>query len=287
MNKIFLTFADSRLKKSLARIAQEAAEMDVYSSVLTLTESDLSTAFRERFKDKLSSSVRGYGYWCWKPQIIKQILEGMEEGDLLHYCDVGCHLNADGKGRLLEYFEILSKDSIGLIAFQAKTPSPPFEYDGRTLLDLKDKLWIKGDLFDYFGVRDRLDITDTQSIGAGILFLRKTKATMDLIDQWLNVYNTSFDLADDSPSLSPNLNGFIEHRHDQSIFSILCKLRSVETISAYEYWYPSSSNISKPDWKALKNYPIWAMRNKDFGLIGNTKIWLKSKYNSLYKKFVL
>ena len=287
MNKIFLTFADSRLKKSLARIAQEATEMGVYSSVLTLNESDLSPMFIDRFKDRLKSSVRGYGYWCWKPQIIKQTLESMEDGDLLHYCDVGCHLNIGGKGRLLEYFQILSKDSLGLLAFQAKIPSTPFEYDGRSLLDLKDRLWIKGDLLDYFGVRNRADVIDTQSIGAGILFLRKTKATMEIIDQWLNVYNTSFSLVDDSPSLSPNLSEFIEHRHDQSIFSIICKLRGVETISAYEYWYPSRSNVSKPDWHALQNYPIWAMRNKDFGFIGNAIVWFNSKYNSLQKKLGL
>lgn len=261
--------------------------MGVYSSVLTLTESNLSPAFKECFKDKLKTSIRGFGYWCWKPQIIKQTLEGMEDGDLLHYCDVGCHLNLGGKGRLLDYFNILANDSIGLIAFQAKIPSTPFEYDGRDLLDLSDKNWIKGDLLDYFNIRHRLDVLDSQSIGAGIIFLKKTKATMEIIDQWLNVYNTSFGLADDSPSLSPNLNDFIEHRHDQSIFSVLCKLRGVETISAYEYWYPSRSDMSKPDWKALKDYPVWAMRNKDFGFMGNANMWFKSKCSALQKKLGL
>lgn len=284
MNKIFLTFADSRLKKSLTRVAQEATEMGIYSSVLTLTESDLSPTFIARFKDKLNSSVRGFGYWCWKPQIIKQTLEGMEDGDLLQYCDVGCHLNIGGKDRLLQYFDILAKDSIGLIAFQAKIPSAPFKYDGRPLLDLRDKFWIKGDLLDYFGVRNRLDVIDTQTIGAGILFLRKTKTAMEVIDEWLNVYDTNFSLVDDSPSLSQNLNNFIEHRHDQSIFSILCKLRGVETISAYEYWYPSKFDSTKSDWGALKNYPIWAMRNKDFGFMGNIKMWFRSKYIALIKK---
>ena len=33
---------------------------------------------------------------------------------------------------------------------------------------------------------------------------------------------------DDTPSQSPNLSGFIENRHDQSVFSILTKLRGID-----------------------------------------------------------
>jgi len=32
------------------------------------------------------------------------------------------------------------------------------------------------------------------------------------------------ELVDDSPSVLPNADGFIENRHDQSVFSLLCKM---------------------------------------------------------------
>jgi hypothetical protein len=284
MNKVFLTFADSRLKRSLKRIVQEAEDMGCYSSVIAFTEDDLAPEFRDTFKEKLKPSVRGFGYWCWKPQIIKQVLANLNEGDILHYCDVGCHLNLGGKKRLQEYFDITSQSVSGILAFQAKKPSDPFQYDGRPLLDLRDRLWIKGDLLDYFHVRDQVDVIETQSIGAGIFFIKKNDATMAMIDKWLKVYRSQFFLVDDSRSIAPNLDGFLENRHDQSIFSILCKLNQVETISAYEYWYPSRYNLSTPDWAALKDYPIWAIRDKDFGFIGNLQMWISAKFESLIKK---
>ena len=79
-----------------------------------------------------------------------------------------------------------------------------------------------------------------------------------------------FNLIDDTPSKSKNLKGFIEHRHDQAVFSILCKINSVDTLSAYEYWYPSKSK-GKPDWSILKDYPIHAKRDLDYGVIKNTQ----------------
>lgn len=287
MNKLFLTFADSRLKRSLIRIKQEARDMGCYSYIIAATENELTPEFRTHFKDKLKSSVRGFGYWCWKPQIIKQTLDAMNEGDILHYCDVGCHLNLGGKRRLQEYFEMTAKNTLGILAFQAKIPTYPFEYDGRNLLDLRDGLWTKGDLLDYFNVRDNLQITETQSIGSGIFFIKKNTATMKIIDQWLEIYKHHFSFVDDTESISPNLNGFIENRHDQSIFSILCKLNKVETLSAYEYWYPTSYSLTNPDWGALKNYPIWAMRNKDFGLLGNIKVWCFAKLGGLRRRIRL
>jgi hypothetical protein len=71
-------------------------------------------------------------------------------------------------------------------------------------------------------------------------------------------------LIDDTPSSSPNKYGFIEHRHDQAIFSLLCIKYKVLTVSAYEYWYPKkgSLQIIAPDWAALKEFPIHAKRDK-------------------------
>ena len=39
----------------------------------------------------------------------------MNEGDIYHWCDVGCHLNKNGIPRLREYIEIVKKDNNGKI----------------------------------------------------------------------------------------------------------------------------------------------------------------------------
>lgn len=41
-------------------------------------------------------------------------------------------------------------------------------------------------------------------------------------------------MADDTPSVIKNLDGFVEHRHDQSIFSILSKLYNAKAIKNFE-----------------------------------------------------
>jgi hypothetical protein len=266
MKKIFLSFASSDLNKSLKRILLQANSLKIYDEVLVCTEFDLDESFKIKFSKYLQFGTRGYGFWSWKPQIILQTLNKMEEGDILQYTDAGCHLNINGLGRLNEYFEITKNSNSGILAFQAKTPEPPLPYDGRKLLDCIEYKWVKGDLLDYFDVRSKDSILKTQTITATTIFIKKTCKTIDLINVWLDVIKYDFRLIDDTKSISKNLDGFIEHRHDQAIFSILCKLNNIDTLSAYEYWYPSKMNKFKPDWKILSEYPILAKRDKVFDI---------------------
>jgi hypothetical protein len=268
MKKYFVSFASSNLKKSAKRIERQAAELCVFDGVYILDESDLTPDFTMRFKDYLKFDIRGYGYWCWKPQIILQILNKMRDGDILQYADVGCHLNINGLSRLEDYFKAAKDARTGILAFQAKPPECPFNYDGRNLLDLKDEKYIKGDVLEYFNVREIDEITKTQTIGAGVIFVRKCSDSMRIIQCWLDVIKTDFSLLDDTPSVTSNMPAFIEHRHDQALFSIICKLNFVETFSAYEYWYPRKNSLL-PDWKALVKFPIQARRDLDYGFCKN------------------
>ena len=263
---VFCTFADSRMKRSLKRIHGQAESIGVFGSIHVMDESDLNPKFRSRFKDQLRPSVRGYGYWVWKPQIMLQTFQHMNEGDVLQYCDAGCWINSKGKQRLLEYFAMAAES--GALAFQVKNT---FNDPALDTFSLPEYKWTKGDLFDYFAVRDTPEITNSQQIGATTMFLKKCQQSEKLLRRWLSTYEDDFSLADDSPSRSPNLDGFIEHRHDQSIFGILCKLSGVKTVSAFEYCYPSSAENTKPDWNKLEHYPIWAKRDKDLGLLGLAK----------------
>lgn len=260
------------MKKSLARIKSQAEEMGIYDEIITATEDDLDANFKENFKEKLKYNIRGFGYWCWKPQVILQTLNRMNDGDILQYTDAGCHLNPSGITRLKYYFDTCSNSEHGILAFQAKPPTFPLEYDGRKLLDLSERRWCKEDTFLHFGVENRKEITHTQSIGSGIFFIKKNAHTIRIIKKWLDVYYTHFELVDDTPSKSTNCGDFIEHRHDQSIFSIICKLEEVDTISAYEYWYPKK-NSDQPDWDILVNFPIHAKRDR--GLSTHHKLFLK------------
>lgn len=260
MQRSFLTFASTNMSASLLRVHNQAIAMGAYDSIMLTNERNLDYEFREQFSKYLKPEVRGFGYWSWKAQIILQTLRQMNEGELLQYTDAGCHLNPKGRKKLDEYFQRAQDGETGILAFQA---IPPAFHDNKVrLLDLKESKWCKGDLCDALEVRSNPSIMETQTIGAGIIFIRKCDRSMELIENWLNVYKRNFSLIDDSKSQSPNPQGFVEHRHDQSIFSILAKLNGVDTVSAYEYWYPDGKTPPGPDWEILAEYPIHAKRDK-------------------------
>lgn len=268
-----ISFADNRMRRSLIRLAKQAESMDVFNVIQMMTENDLPFDFVERFKDKLIPGSRGFGYWSWKPEVILMSLKKMNFGDSLVYVDAGCHLNIRGRKRLLEYFEILKEQATGIVAFQANSPSgenSSLLYDGRKLFDQPNQHWVKGDLIDYFKVRNNPSVLNDQAIGAGIILIRKCDKAISIIQEWQQIIRQDFTLLDDTPSVSPNLPGFIEHRHDQAIFTLLCLKHGVKTLSAYEYWYPAKGlGRFKPDWDALGEFPIHAMRDKDLGLVRN------------------
>ena len=268
-----LSFADSRMQRSLDRLARQAKSIKIFNDIYLFIENDLPVDFREYFKDKLIPGSRGYGYWSWKPEVMLMALDRIQEGDCLLYIDAGCHLNSLGKQRLLEYFKILEQEETGVVAFQAIQPSEDnssLVYDGRKLFDQSNYRWIKGDLFDYFGVKDSPSVVNDQAIGAGVIFIRKCDRAIRIIREWQQIIWHHFNLVDDTPSVSANLNGFIEHRHDQAIWTLLCLKHRVKTLSAYEYWYPmKNAKKLKPDWLALEKFPIHAKRDKDFGMLRN------------------
>jgi hypothetical protein len=93
---------------------------------------------------------------------------------------------------------------------------------------------------------------------------------MDFIRHWIRVFSEDFSMIDDSSSRSPNLEGFIEHRHDQSIYSILGKLLPISTISVFEFWFPQVDNCWIPDWDMVRDSPIQIRRDR--GLKGQNDL---------------
>ena len=261
--------------------------MGCFENIFTFNEDDISLEFRIKYQDYLSSDVRGYGYWCWKPECIKMALDVIPEGEFLLYIDAGCHLNKKGLMRLKDYFNLLAQTPNGILSFQAMTPTlgnSKIKYDGRKLFEQFNYQWIKGDLLEYFGVKNNPAYTHAQVIGAGIILVRKGVDSQQIINEWSSVIEANFSLIDDTPSSSPNMPGFIEHRHDQAIFSLLCIKHKVLTISAYEYWYPKrgKSQVMKPDWTALKEFPIHAKRDKENV---NILVFALRKARACIKKF--
>lgn len=251
----FLSFADSRLggmiRNPVKRIRHQAEAMDVFGDRIRVwTEFDLDADYRERMKEHLVPGSRGFGYWCWKPQIVLQVMREMREGDVVLYADIGCHLNPRGIKRLGEYHRMAKRH--GIVAFQARTKDDPPRHF------LVDGDWSKGDLLDFFGVRGNKDVTGTGQLGGGVFLVCKSRSTEDFFGKFAEIFAGHFELCDDSPSKAPNLPGFVENRHDQSVFSLLGKAHGVFSLSAHEY----DPMTPGGDWSCMAEYPVWSKHDK-------------------------
>jgi hypothetical protein len=272
--RVLVTFADNRMKAARRRLCRQAREMDVYTEIIGASEKDLDPQFRQRFREFLTPEHRGFGYFCWKPQIVLQTLERLNDGDQVHWIDSGCHLNPVGRQRLLEFFAMAGEAPSGIQGFECLPPNGSLVYRDRHFPDQGESRWTKGDLFDRLHVRERPEITSTQQLGATTFFVRKCPASMDFIRHWIGVFSEDFSMIDDRPSLSPNFEGFIEHRHDQSIYSILGKLLPISTISVFEFWFPQANNCWMPDWEMVRDSPIHIRRDR--GLKGESRFRIAS-----------
>ena len=219
MEKIYLcAFADSRMPQTLKRVGRQALESGFFKGIYLYNEHSLSESFQRQFARQLQWNIRGFGYWVWKPYIILETLNKIPNDAILLYMDAGCHLNPKGEALFKNFVDKVSTNDSGVLVAELTD-------------DCLESYYTKGDLLDYFCVRDREDITLTAQRAATTFFLRKEEKNLQLIRDWLSVFETDYHLIDDTPSVSPNMVGFIENRHDQSVFSILTKLRSVETFS--------------------------------------------------------
>lgn len=275
----FITFGDSSISRSKKRITKQALEMDVYDYIYGYDEKGLDQNFCQKFKLILNNNTKGYGYWIWKSQIIKQQLNKIEYGDIIHYADSGCHLNKMGRKRLLEYLEIVKTSFSGVLVFQPRD-HPADVLNAKKSYDWPVYKYTKVDLLDYFGVMNDVDLLKSQQIVATTLFLRKTKITEQLVEEWCHV-SQKINLIDDTRSARPQIEGFIDHRHDQSIFSLIVLKYLPDIISNYEIEYPDLNRDSKLDFRRIMDKPIHAKRDKGRSLI--EKIKLKMKNYLIYK----
>lgn len=264
MKRIFVTFADTRYIKSLERIKSETELFD-FDERYFLTEKDLPKDFFQNINPKIYR--RGYGYWTWKPYVVKSMLDKMKDGDVLVYSDAGTQYHITGKQRFEEYLLMLSVDK-PFVVFQQ-----PF----------LAKDWTKGDVFKYLCAEQWQVYAMQLQLWAGSFILLKTPNTVAVVDKWLDIVKNHIDLMTDKASESPNLVGFQEHRHDQSVFSILIHQMPHTEISWQEV--ESLDGI----WNGRDVYPIWAKRDKSFSFIGKIKKRLRLLLSypiGLYLKYI-
>jgi hypothetical protein len=158
----------------------------------------------------LFNRKRGYGYWNWKPYfILKRLLE-IDENDILCYND-SKYLWLTNVRKIEK--DILLDKNIGVYGNRPNSGSAI------------EKEWTKMDALVLMNIPANMfeNILNTGQVWAGFNLLRKSFISIRFIGEWLT-YVQDYRIVTDSPSIfGPENSSFREHRHDQSILSLLCK----------------------------------------------------------------
>jgi len=205
----FITFADGKKYKT-DRILKEADESGFFKEAVAYGPKDFDELFKARHNDFIHNNPRGYGYWVWKPYVILLNLDEMNDGDFLMFSDSGNTINFEGYKRIKEYYSLLEKHSI--IAFR-------IQYDEKMYNKMDTVTGVVKTLGNEQNVTALLE---GKQVTAACLLVKKTPMTVKLMQLWYSLCS-EYHLVDDSPSVQPNLPVFKEHRHDQSILSLIVK----------------------------------------------------------------
>lgn len=149
---------------------------------------------------------RGGGYWLWKPYVITAMLAA-SNAEFVLYCDCGSTLQKP----LEDVLDVLRMSGAAILAFDL-TSNGWLEHH-----------WTKGQVLRAMAATDPL-ISETGQLGATVSVWRVCDASRKLAQAWLTLLQNP-EFATDIPSADGGSESadFREHRHDQSVFSILIK----------------------------------------------------------------
>jgi len=198
-------YTDKKYRKREAFLLNRLREVGFDEVINYRREWLEGTDFYFKHRDVLDSAVGG-GYWLWKPYIIIETLSKVSDGDVVFYMDAGDNI----------YNRKILRD------IRKYMSSIDYMIAGRYDRDL-NYMRTKRDCFILMECDDALYYHKRQ-IEAGTLAFKKTEDMKRFLDEWL-FYCKDINIISDSPSvLGEDLNGFIGHRHDQSILTnLVCK----------------------------------------------------------------
>ena len=187
------------------RLIQQALETGLFDKSKLYTDDDLKQdpEFWPRHHNFVEQNNRGYGYYIWKSYLIKQHMAKLNDGDKLFWLDAGCEIDVRKKDTIQKYLKYIETDYI-----IGSKNTYEVEYS-------KFDLILKLDMFD------GKYLNDFQRQGGVALYLVCDK-TRELVNRWYEL-SCDYHLIDDSPDVHGRIECFKEHRHDQSIFSLLTK----------------------------------------------------------------
>jgi len=213
MKKIHLNFAQNSHYQAQKINSQSALKFG-FDESFNFSMKDIDSVFYEKNKKILEQS-RGSGYWLWKPYFILKLLNEFSDNDVIFYTDSGSELIS----HVNPLIELLKTQDI-----------IPFSIDGA--LEIHNT---KRDCFILMDCDEKKYHYSTH-LNAAFILLKKTNFTINFFNEYLKY-------ASDERCITDNPNNILiehpenrGHRHDQSIYSLMCKKHNLKTFRDPSQW---------------------------------------------------
>jgi hypothetical protein len=216
---ILVTFAgasdpqlDAHLREAQRALAASAPVGEIDEIICWDRARLAATRFYQQNREVLEQP-RGCGFWLWKPYIILEAVKRAGPADAVVYWDVG-RLRGNRFTRSVLPLVRWCREHGGML------PGVPI---------FPQQEWTKRDCFYYMGCDERrywraCQMQATFSIWSG-------SAASEFVSEWLRWCCDRRCLTDEPNQCGlPNLTGFKDHRHDQSILSNLCTKCGVDAL---------------------------------------------------------
>lgn len=262
---VAISFADEKYKSAQKLNSKTAIKFGA-DKVIEYSPKDIDAGFYEKNKD-IFNIKKGYGLWIWKPYFINKTLDVVNEGDYVIYTDSGsAYVN-----KISYLTDVMNRDNTDIMCF---------------CIDQIEKKWTKRDAF-ILTEADKKEFAESNQICGGYIVVRKTQYSVSIIKQYLKYVQDKRIISNEENILGyPNYEGFVENRHDQSAWSLLCKKSGIKP-------YRDPSEYGTKEKTDLVIIPKEILERSTFPQIieshrnANIKFFFELNYNSKSKYMLL
>lgn len=205
---IAANYADRRFRRA-QRLNSKTARQWGADCVIEYTAEDIDPAFRAANKEILDNP-RGGGYYLWKPYVFYKAYQELGDRDYLIYTDAGS-VYVDEIRKLIDCME---RERVPIMLFSLQN-------------EMLERKYTKRDAFILTGCDEARYADTPQSIG-GYMVCKKSQEAEAFFQEVLS-YAQDIRIISDRPNTlgKENYPDFVDHRHDQSVISLISKKRGI------------------------------------------------------------
>lgn len=208
---VVVNYADEKYVSAQNINSKTALKIGKADMVYSFSPEDIDENFQKKYHNILTQK-RGAGLWLWKPYFIDRVLQELNEGDILFYCDSGAFFTK----KIEALLEACDKDKFDIFCCD---------------IPLIERQFTKKKTFEIVENIARNEIMESNQIIGTYFAIKKNDATLEFVKEWLSCCCEEKYIF---PSEGKDeFKGFIAHREDQSIFSLLCKKNGVEVLEDF------------------------------------------------------